>query len=200
MLTSFFQKKTWANKLRLRRKLYSMQLKAGKGLQEHLKEFVELFSEMAVVGEAMEEEGRVICLLASLPERFSTLVTALETSESVPSWDTVTEKLLHEESKHKEKEDTGTALVSKPHRKQYFSKKSIKCFECGKIGHMKKNCRVFIEKCNKSKENANYVDTKTEENVTFIASSFSCVTDKNQCIIDSGASQHMTHNRNIFSN
>ena len=75
-LTDIFQKKTWANKLRLRRKLYSMKLKSGCSLQEHLKEFVELFSEMAVIDDVMEEEVRVICLLATLPERCSIIVTS----------------------------------------------------------------------------------------------------------------------------
>ena len=58
-LQDTFQKKTWANKLRLKRKLYNMRLKPGDSLQEHLKAFVELFSELAVIGDAINEEDRV---------------------------------------------------------------------------------------------------------------------------------------------
>ena len=36
-LQDTFQKKTWANKLHLKRKLYSMKLKEGDSLQLHLK-------------------------------------------------------------------------------------------------------------------------------------------------------------------
>ena len=37
-LESQFQKKTWANKLVLRRKLYSLRLKDGESVQQHIKE------------------------------------------------------------------------------------------------------------------------------------------------------------------
>ena len=47
-LNNTFQRKTFSNKLRLRRKLYSMKLKSGQGLQSHLKEFAELFEELSV--------------------------------------------------------------------------------------------------------------------------------------------------------
>ena len=43
----------------------------------------------------MSEEDRVICLLASLPEPFSVLITALEASPDVPRMEVVTERLLH---------------------------------------------------------------------------------------------------------
>ncbi|KAF2347132.1 hypothetical protein FHG87_022111 [Trinorchestia longiramus] len=49
----------------------------------------------------MGEEERVISLLSSLPDRFSTLVTALEANEKIPSWDVVTERLLNEERKQR---------------------------------------------------------------------------------------------------
>ena len=49
-LINTFQKKTWTNKLRLKNKLYSVKLCRGNNLQEHIKQFVELFVVIAVVG------------------------------------------------------------------------------------------------------------------------------------------------------
>ena len=201
-LASTFQKKTWANKLRLRKRLYSMQLKTSNGLQEHLKKFAELFSEMAVVGDVVDDEDQVICLLASLPDEYSTLVTALEASEKVPTWDVVTERLIHEENKFIEKgSESSSAFLTKSHSNQDSRKfkKSVKCYNCGKLGHIKKNCRAGKNK--ESKDNVHYVesrDTSSRENLTFVASAFSCITDKNQWIIDSGASQHMCNNRSHY--
>lgn len=60
--------------------MYSLQLKEGESVQKHLKE---MFNELSVVGEKMSDENRVVHLLASLPESFNTLVTALEASEKV---------------------------------------------------------------------------------------------------------------------
>ena len=59
-LASIFQKKSWANKLRLWRKLYSMKLQQGNSLQAHLKQFVGLFEELAAVGDPITEEDGVI--------------------------------------------------------------------------------------------------------------------------------------------
>ena len=98
-LQNQFQKKTWANKLALRRRLHSLQLKNGASVQDHIKAMTELFNELAIVGDAVEEEDRVVYLLASLPDSFNTLVTALEASEDVPKMEVVTERLLHAERK-----------------------------------------------------------------------------------------------------
>ena len=57
----------------------------------------ELFNELAVVGDAIEEEDRVVYLLASLPDSFNTLVTALEANEDIPRMEVVTERLIHAE-------------------------------------------------------------------------------------------------------
>ncbi len=124
-LSDQFQKKTWANKLELRRKLYSLRLKEGKSVQKHVKTMTEIFDGLSVIGDPVEEEDRVVHLLASLPDSFNMLVTALEASSNVPSIDVVTERLLHEERKMKDREDSGES-----HEKamtSHFKRKSVKC-------------------------------------------------------------------------
>lgn len=94
-----FQKKSWVNRLNLRRKLHSLKLKDGESVQEHVKTMVETFNELSIVGDAITDEDRVVYLLASLPESFNTLVTALESNPSVPAMEIVIERLIHEERK-----------------------------------------------------------------------------------------------------
>ena len=86
-LTDQFQKKTWANKCC---KLFSLRLKDGDSMQDHIKGMTEVFN-----------EDRVVHLLASLPDSYNVLVTALEANEEVPKMEMVTERLLHEERKMK---------------------------------------------------------------------------------------------------
>ena len=104
-----FQKKTWANKLALQWKLHPLQLKDGNSVQDHIKAMIELFNELAIVGDVIEEEDRVVYLLVSLPDSFNTLVTALEANEKVPKVEIVTERILHAESKQKEKLNSDTS-------------------------------------------------------------------------------------------
>ena len=83
-LADQFQKKMWANKLALRRRLCSLKLKEGDFVHNHIKLMTETFDELSVIGDSLNEEGRVVHLLASLPESYDMLVTALEESQDVP--------------------------------------------------------------------------------------------------------------------
>lgn len=135
-LSDHFQKKSWANKLELRRRLYSLRLNEGDPVQEHIRKMTEVFEELAVVGDPLKEEDQVIHLLASLPEAYDMLVTALEANVDVPQMDVVKERLLHEERKQKERDgdrDPSKALAS-------YSRGVITCHKCGKPGHIKRYC------------------------------------------------------------
>ena len=78
----------------------------------------ETFDELSVIGNSLNEEGRVVHLLANLPEFYDMLVTALEASQDVPKWALVTEQLLYEENKMREKQTGGVeskTMTSKHH-------------------------------------------------------------------------------------
>ena len=83
-LSDQFQNKTWANKLQLRKRLYSLRLREGDSVQKHVCKLTEIFDKLTVIGSPVEEEDRVVHLLASLPESYGLLVTALEASSEVP--------------------------------------------------------------------------------------------------------------------
>lgn len=68
-----FQKKSWVNRLDLRRRLHSLKLKDGESVQDHVKTMVETFNELSIVEDAITAEDRVVYLLASLPDSISTL-------------------------------------------------------------------------------------------------------------------------------
>ena len=104
LLSGQFQKAMWANKLALRRRLHSLWLKEGER-----KAITEIFNELSMIGDNIQDEDRVIYLLASLPDSFDMLVTALEASVKVPEMSTVVDRLLHEEQKIK---DCSTSSIS----------------------------------------------------------------------------------------
>lgn len=141
-LSDQFQKKSWANKLELRRRLYSLRLKEGDPVQEHIRQMTEIFEELAVIGDPLKEENRVVYLLASLPESFSMLVTALETNADVPQMEVVIERLLHEERKQKDREDDRSH--SKAMATAVHPRRSVKCYHCGKVGHIKPKCPLLV--------------------------------------------------------
>ena len=197
-----FQKKTWANKLELRRRLYSLRLKEGEPVQEHVRAMTEVFEALSVVGDPLEEEDRVVYLLASLPDSFSMLVTALEASPEVPAMELVTERLLHEERKMKERQkdetEEPTALAARWRKG--------KCYHCGKVGHFKRDCRKFAQlqgtpgsgKHSAHKAGADYAEGSDSEAMMVIHAQ--SATTRGSWIIDSGATCHMCNDEQFFVN
>ena len=206
-LADQFEKKSWANKLALRRKLYSLKLKENESVQNHIKSMVEIFESLSVVGYPVEEEDRVVHILASLPESFQMLVTALEASPEVPRLEIVTERLLHEEKKLKEKSES-----SKPPENALFVKSKAGggpvCFYCGKNGHIKRFCEEYIKKNkedqhkDKEPEVANFSHTvDSDDDVECIALvSEVKVKESSNWIVDSAASHHLCHEKNKMKN
>ena len=75
-------------------------------MQKHVEMLTEVFDELSINGDPLDEENQVVQLLASLPESYDMLVTALEASPEVPNLEIVTERLLHEETKQRDKESS----------------------------------------------------------------------------------------------
>ncbi len=199
-LSGQFQKRTWANKLNLRKKLFTMKLDECGSMKEYLKGMVEVFDELAIVAEPVSDEDKVIYLLAGLPESYDVLVTALESgSETVPALDSVTERLLREEEKLKSKEyaDKSKKLLLTNSRKQVI------CYFCKKPGHMKKDCRKFAltqvtsEQTDSRALRRQTRNRRSKEDAMLISNAL-VAKSRNDWIIDSGASSHMCNDRAMF--
>ena len=110
-------------------------------MQDHVKTMLETFNELSIVGDAITDKNRVVYLLASLPESFNTLVTALETNPAVPEMEIVIQRSMHEERKRKDhgvlsESESNGALAAK-HR---TGSKGPKCYGCQRFGHIQRNC------------------------------------------------------------
>ena len=199
----------------MRRKLHSLRLREGDSVQKHIKAMTELFDALSVVGDPVTEEDRVVFLLASLPESYDILVTALEANADVPKMEVVTERLLHEERKLKERsmvpgnggsDEKGMMSKHRPFRRQ-----GPRCYYCGKLGHIQRNCGElsWSERKNdnyKMKQNANHAGVQQRdencsdsEDAVLTACHVSSVSQQNGWIVDSGATSHMCNNRKLFT-
>ena len=204
-LESQFQKRNWSNKLILRRKLHSLQLKDGASMQDHIREMVELFNDLAVVGAPIDNEDQVVYLLASLPESYDTLVTALEANEKVPSMETVIDRLTYEERKAIERDSSSHSSGSKEKALSHHGKKarsSIRCHYCKKLGHMIKDCHERMKNEKEKKPVQPQRSKGKGANVSLLATyalATSRLNQRNSWIVDSGATCHICCNKKLFN-
>ena len=208
-LANQFQKKSWANKLSLRRKLYSLKLNEGQSIQSHIKEMTEIFDELSIIGDPLTEEDRVVHLLASLPANFDMLVTALEANPDVPKMEVVMERLLHEESKQRNI-DSHDQVKAMAGRHRSIPKRQTKCYHCGKAGHIRRDCYKLNNDNQSRNKGANKPPNKQkactaggetddeEEIIGLLAGKPSVNTTTIDWIIDSGASCHMCNDESLF--
>ena len=76
-LCQCFEWKTVSNKVYTLMQLYGLRMKSGTQIQEHLRQLDELSDHLAAIGEAVSEIHKVVVLLHSVQDSYSTLVTAL---------------------------------------------------------------------------------------------------------------------------
>lgn len=135
-LEAQFQRKSWVNRLELERRLFELKMVNDGSMQTHVKEMTELLDETALVVGPVDQDSRVVHLLASLPRKYDVLVTALEAGAEVPKWAVAVERLLHEERKLKSRAAEKTsaqeeeALAARYNRRLYGGR----CFGWWKAG------------------------------------------------------------------
>ena len=217
-LKQHFDRRTLSSKLFLKKKFFRAKMEAGESLNVHLRKMKELTDQLAAIDSKITDEDQVVTLLGSLPERFNTIVTALEARADAESLtlEAVHQALINQELKHNEANgakrdgDKGTALAAgkfppkmgkRPHaheRPQAHGKFRGKCFGCQKFaGHVKKDCPVLKAGHSSSGDNVGAVAPEEDAQAAdhYMLGVPTDSAKFGNWILDSGASRHMTNNR-----
>ncbi|KAH9659037.1 Integrase catalytic domain-containing protein [Citrus sinensis] len=161
-LTKLYEAKSLHNKIFLKRKLYTLRMAESTMVTDHINTLKTLFSQLTTLGYNIEENERAELLLQSLPDSYDQLIINLTNNNPVESlvFDDVAASVLNEESRRKNKEnrqassqqaealsvtrgrstERGPSGSQNHGRSKPRSKKNVKCYNCGKKGHVKKEC------------------------------------------------------------
>ncbi|GJQ96508.1 retrotransposon protein, putative, ty1-copia subclass [Tanacetum coccineum] len=206
-LETLYMKKSLANKLYLKMKLYTFYMSAGRKISEHIDEFNKIVLDLANIEIKFEDEDLALLLLTSLPASYEHFVDTL-----LYGWKTLTledvmaalnSKEIKERSKAKEDDGEGLYVRGRTdHRESRQSRgKSRSKSRGGRLkfsifqseDHLKRNCPK-----NNRKKSKGYV--KKDKQPSFSGSTYDdsevvmvmSAQDMPDWIIDLECSYHMT--------
>lgn len=138
-LEDVYEKRSLSGKLFLRRKLMSMKMNEGEKLDDFISRFEHVLCQLKSSGAEVKEEDAICTLLLALPKSYETIVTVLE-NMAIETLDLNYVKTKLKIDSEKKKESDGDQ--NEPTKAASFmSNKSIKCYNCGENGHVKRYCK-----------------------------------------------------------
>lgn len=222
-LQSHFERDTLANRIYLKKQYFRAIMKDGESVEAHLKRMKDIVNKLSAIKVTISEEDQVVTLLGSLPEGYSTVVTALEAQKpETLTLEFVQNALLNEEQKRRQRvpESSGVrgGRTSASSDTALHAESDIRCYNCNQFGHIARWCS------SQQHQNSGYrgrggrgrgrwqhnaklaADSHRESSVTEINNEESAfpvgeVSDdtKNEWLIDSGASRHMSPDEAMFT-
>lgn len=199
-LKAYHQKTSRSVRVSLLKKLCSVNLSEGGNLERHLSEVDELIDRLDAAGTELDKDTKICMLLRSLPPSFDAIVSALDgRSDDDISMDVVKSKLTDEYFRRLERDgssvETEKAMRSSEGK---IGKDSRTCYFCKLPGHLRRNCRKFLE-AQKAERSEEEDKAKTAHGFGREVA-FTLEEDMNPSawVIDSGASTHMTGDRSFF--
>jgi hypothetical protein len=109
-LEGLYMTKYLTNKIYLKRQLYSLHMKEGMKVVDHLSTFNTLIVQLASMEVKLKDEDKAVTLLCSFPESWDHLVTSISfSSTDVLDYDSFVGALLVEDMRRKSSQETSTS-------------------------------------------------------------------------------------------
>nr|GFA65090.1 retrovirus-related Pol polyprotein from transposon TNT 1-94 [Tanacetum cinerariifolium] len=208
-LETLYTTKSLANKLYLKKKLYTFYMPAGRKISEHIDEFNKIVLDLANI----EDEDLALLLLTSLPASYEHFMDTLLYGREALTLEDVMATLNSKEIKERSKAngDNGEGLYVRGRTGRRNSHQSrgksrsksrggrLKCYICQSEDHLKRNCPK-----NNRKKSSGYVnkdDQPSSSGSIYDGSEVMMVMSVEALldwIMDSGGSYYMTPRLDLF--
>ncbi|KAC9819660.1 hypothetical protein E3N88_45208 [Mikania micrantha] len=218
-MESLYMTKSLANRLYLKKRLYTFQMSSGKSIEDHTDEFNKLILDLENIEIVLDEEDQAIIFLTSLPQHYDHFVDTLLYGRESLTMEEVLSALNSRELKKRSdlKDEGGEGLFvrgrsdqreQKGFKNRGFSRSKSRfrkrCYVCQSEKHLKRGPELKKKKGESSgaKHSSNY--THSDENSDgYDSCDVLMATEGNTgdgWVLDSGCSFHMTYLKDSFCN
>ena len=195
-LHSHFERDTMANKLQIRINMITTNLQEGEDFTSYHLGIEDCERKLLSMGDKVSESEKLAALLRGLPSSYDMIVTTLTADDQI-TYTKAVEKIKDYQYAHPTRSNPTERTLSavakeKPSWKNQRLRETRSCFYCGKTGHLKADCR---RRQRDEAEDATSLATVQVRDVFGLAALEHGMPD---WILDSGASRHVSNNRNDF--
>ncbi|RVW50266.1 Retrovirus-related Pol polyprotein from transposon TNT 1-94 [Vitis vinifera] len=218
-LSGMYEKPSANNKVHLMKKLFNLKMTENASVAQHLNEFNTITNQLSSVEIDFDDEIRALIVLASLPNSWEAMRMAVSnsTGKEKLKYNDIRDLILAEEIRRRDAGETsgsGSALNletrgrgnnrnsnqgrsnsrnSNRNRSKSRSGQQVQCWNCGKTGHFKRQCKSPKKK--NEDDSANAVTEEVQDALLLAVDS-----PLDDWVLDSGASFHTTPHREIIQN
>ena len=206
--TATYKAKNNARKISLRKELNTLSKEPSEPITKYVARAKTIYSDLVATGTQMPESEVALLILTGLPKEYEVVATVLEVQSEELGIDEMVPHLLPVEQRMNRDQDVVPLYAVRDGRKQQarqqyrntapaqqsnFRRPSAgRCFYCDKPGHIKADCR---ERIRDQKEKGTQGTRRT---VAFAATDTAVIS--RDWIMDSGASRHLTFDRQKLRN
>ncbi len=209
-LANLYQQTSTANLLQLKRQLNTLEKKTSETITQYVARARDIANQIhAATGQEVSATDMALAVLSGLPSEYSMVKTVIENMTEVPAVGVIQSKLLLVE-KQLPASDGDTAYYTRVDQARRPSRQSgpgrqqggystIKtCYYCHKRGHLKKDCRKLKADEDQRRDSR---QSASRGEIGLMAISNQCTfINKSDWVLDTGATRHLTGNKDLLIN
>ena len=223
LLDRLYMAKTLPNRVHAQLKVYSFRMQDTRTVYENVDYFLKLIADLNNLSKEIPEEVQAILLLNALPSRYDSLKETLKYSKEAIRVDEIVSAARSKEMEYKDAPSSRTSgegnfVRGRPenrlsnsygdkgkHRSRSKSKDGKRvCWICGKEGHFKKQCYKWLDRNKGQKQGSDRGESSMAKDDAkdpvglLVAEVNSAESDRDEWILDTGCTFHMTPRRDLF--
>lgn len=194
-LKSAYEDRGLCRRLGLLRTLFGLKLEQFSDMEAYLLKITDLDQQLRDINAPLDDDFLSVLMLSGLPTDYDPLIMALENSNIKLSSETVKSKLLQENLRRDfDKCEESAMFTNRATKGVKKHSTKVKCFICKKTGHYATKCPLKTAKNEKQNNTCEKAWNGT------LLTAFAVDINSNVWYVDSGATCHMTNNKNILQN